>query len=149
MSELAEIVKQRSPFLKLQAEESVIATYKGYKMVPSSYDPDKENFRFILEVEINGENQQKYWDTASGKVAMVFDALESGDKVKITKNVDNAGTPKEKTRWEVEPVTGDTEDEPSVPSTTAKVTEEEGKEIEESLAETEGQESGSEDAPVV
>src|ERR1035437_2080972 len=131
MSELAEIVKQRSPFLKLQAEESVIATYKGYKMVPSSYDPDKENFRFILEVEINGENQQKYWDTASGKVAMVFDALESGDKVKITKNVDNAGTPKEKTRWEVTPVDEDAE-VITAPHTTAKVTKEEDDDIEES-----------------
>lgn len=133
MSELADLVKKRSPFLRLEASESVVAVYKGYKLVPSSYDPDKENFRFILEVEIDGEKQQKYWDTASGKVAMVFDGLSIGASVKITKNVDNAGTSKEKTNWQVEPVTEGAE-EKEVPTTTAKVTKEEAEGIEESLA---------------
>ena len=122
-----------SAFLKLEGGESIVAVYKGFKIIPSSYDPDKDMFRFILNITVDGEEMQKYWDTGSGKVAMVFDTLESGDKVKITKNVDNAGTPKEKTRWEVTPVDEDAE-EKSVPHTTARVSKEEADDIEESLA---------------
>ena len=106
MGELADKVKARSPFLRLEAGESVVATYKGYKMIPSTYDPDNDIFRFILEIEVDGEKQQKYWDTGANKVAMVFDPLTRGDQVKITKNIDNAGTPKEKTNWQVEPLAG-------------------------------------------
>ena len=132
-----------SAFLKLEGGESIVAVYKGFKIIPSSYDPDKDMFRFILNITVDGEEMQKYWDTGSGKVAMVFDTLESGDKVKITKNVDNAGTPKEKTRWEVTPVDEDAE-VITAPHTTAKVTKEEADDIEESLAGEEDHGSGDE-----
>ena len=132
-----------SAFLKLEGGESIVAIYKGFKIIPSSYDPDKDMFRFILNITVDGEEMQKYWDTGSGKVAMVFDTLESGDKVKITKNVDNAGTPKEKTRWEVTPVDEDAE-VITAPHTTAKVTKEEADDIEESLAGEEDHGSGDE-----
>lgn len=102
MGELADKVKERSPFLRLEDGESIIATYKGYKMIPSSYDPEKEVFRFMLEIEVEGEKQAKYWDTGANKVALVFDPLKPGDQVRITKNVDNPGTTKEKTNWQVE-----------------------------------------------
>ena len=104
MGDLADKVKQRSPFLRLENGESIVATYKGYKMVPSTYDPEKENFRFLLEVEINGEKQVKYWDTGSNKVAIVFDAAKVGDMVKITKTVSIGKNDKETTSWEVVPV---------------------------------------------
>lgn len=104
MGELADKVKERSPYLKLENGESIEATYKGYKMVPSTYDPEKENFRFLLEVELLGEKVVKYWDTGSNKVAMVFDVLSPGDRVKITKNVITTKNNKEQTSWEVEPI---------------------------------------------
>ncbi len=103
MGDLADKVKARSPFLKLEVGESIVAIYKGYKMIPSTYDPELEIFRFILQITVDGEVQQKYWDTGANKVAMVFDTLEEGDKVKITKNVIQKGG-KEQTSWEVEPV---------------------------------------------
>jgi hypothetical protein len=104
MGELADRAKQRSPFLKLEAGESLVAAYKGYKMVPSSYDPEKENYRFLLEVEIMGEKSTKYWDTGSNKVAIVFDTVKVGELVKITKNIIKGKNGKEQTSWEVEPV---------------------------------------------
>ena len=107
MGQLADIAKERSPFLKLEAGESVVAVYKGFKMVPSSYDPEKENFRFLIEMEINGQKSVKYWDTGSNKVAVVFDQVQEGEKVKITKNIIVGKNGKDQTSWEVEPVVDD------------------------------------------
>lgn len=106
MGALANEAKKRSPYLQLEAGESVVAKYKGYKLVPSSYDPTKENFRFILTVNIDGQDFEKFWDSGSTKVAMIFDTVDENDEVKITKFVENPGTKAEKTRWEVEPLKG-------------------------------------------
>ena len=103
MGSLSDLVKTRSPYLKLENGESIVATYKGFKMVPSTYDPTKENFRFMLEVTINDETSVKYWDTGSNKVAMIFDTIAEGEKVKITKNVE-VKNGKEQTIWDVVPV---------------------------------------------
>ena len=96
MGALADEVKKRSPYLILEAGESVEALYKGFKLVPSQYDPKKENFRFLLE--INGET--KYWDTSSSKVAMVFDGCEAGDIVTISKSL-VVRNGQESVSWEV------------------------------------------------
>lgn len=119
MSELSDIVKKRSPFLRLEGGESVVARYDGFKMIPSTYDPDKEIFRFIVQVN----EDQKYWDTSSNKVAMVFDGCKKGDLVKITKSIVTKGG-KESTAWDVVPVTDEKGD----------VTTDEAKEIEDQLA---------------
>ena len=125
MGALADLAKQRSPFLKLESGESLVAAYKGYKMVPSTYDPEKENYRFLLEVEINGEKSVKYWDTGSNKVAMVFDTVKEGERVKVTKNiiVGKSGK-KDQTSWEVEPVVDEK----------GEVTKKQAKEIEKEMA---------------
>lgn len=89
----------------IEAGESIEAVYKGYKMIPSSFDPEKENFRFILEIDISGESSTKYWDTGSNKIALVFDTLKEGDRVKITKTItgqDKNG--KDMISWSAEPV---------------------------------------------
>jgi len=96
MGELQKIVQKRSPYLKLEAGQSVEALYKGYKLVPSQFDPEKEVFRFMLE--IGGET--KYWDTGSNRVALVFDTCVEGDLVTITKNVIEKNG-KESVSWEV------------------------------------------------
>lgn len=103
MGQLAELAKARSPYLNLETGESIVAVYKGYKMVPSTYAPDKENFRFILEIEVNGEKQNKFWDTGSNAIALVFDGIKEGEEVKITKSVIKKGD-KEQTHWDAEPV---------------------------------------------
>jgi hypothetical protein len=96
MGALADEVKKRSPYLRLEEGESTEALYKGYKLVPSTYDPEKEVFRFLLE--IGGET--KYWDTGSNKVAMVFDGCVEGDLVNITKTVVEKNG-KDSVSWEV------------------------------------------------
>lgn len=98
MGQLADLARQRSPFLRLEANESVIGKYKGFKMVPSTFDVDKENFRFLIETAYG----IKYWDTGSNKVAMVFDECKEGDAVKITKTVTVGKNGKEMTSWTVE-----------------------------------------------
>jgi hypothetical protein len=104
MGILADIAKKRSPYLTLEANESIVVVYKGYKMVPSSFDPEKENFRFLLGIEIGGEMETKYWDTGSNKIALVFDTLKEGDKVKITKNVEVSKNGKDQISWSAEQV---------------------------------------------
>lgn len=107
MGQLADIAKKRSPYLQLEANESIVAIYKGFKMVPSSFDPEKENFRFLLGVDIGGEKEVKYWDTGSNKVALVFDSLKEGDMVKITKNVEVSKNGKDQISWSAEQVMDD------------------------------------------
>jgi len=98
MGDLADKAKERSPFLRLENNDCIVVAYKGYKMVPSTYDPEKENFRFIIETD----HGTKYWDTSSNKVALVFDTCAEGDKVKICKTIITASTGKEQTSWSVE-----------------------------------------------
>ena len=98
MGDLADKAKERSPFLQLENNECIVVAYRGYKMVPSTYDPEKENFRFIVETD----HGKKYWDTSSNKVALVFDICVEGDKVKICKKIVTASTGKEQTSWLVE-----------------------------------------------
>ena len=106
MGELSDLVKKRSPYLKLADGETVEAVYKGYKMVPSTYNPEDEVFRFMVEVTVDGEKSTKYWDTGSNAVAMAFDECKVGDMVKITKNVVLGKSGKEQTQWIVVPVKG-------------------------------------------
>ena len=81
MGELADIAKKRTPYLTLEPNESVSAEYKGFKMVPSSFDPEKENFRFMLRIG----DEVKFLDSGSNKLAFIFDTLVEGDMVKITR----------------------------------------------------------------
>lgn len=113
MGQLADEAKKRNPYLTLQSGETIIATYRGYKLVPSTYDPTKENFRFILGVEIETREYEKYWDTGSNKVAMIFDTVETGERIKISKQVENQGQKNEKTRWEVQPINNEEEPLPT------------------------------------
>lgn len=95
MGILADEVKKRSPYLQVEDGESVVAIYRGFKMVPSSFNPEEDIFRFTLGI---GE-EEKFWDTGSNKVAMVFDHVKEGEEVKITKSVVNG-----KNNWKLEPV---------------------------------------------
>jgi len=108
MGELQKIVQKRSPYLNLEAGQSVEALYKGYKLVPSQFDHEKEVFRFMLE--IGGET--KYWDTGSNRVALVFDTCVEGDLVTITKSlVEKNG--KDSVSWEVKKVGEENDTEPT------------------------------------
>lgn len=124
MGALADEAKKRSPFLQLGAGESIVAIYKGYKMVPSSFDPEKENFRFLLGINVLGEEMTKYWDTGANRIALVFDEMKEGEKVKITKTVVQDKKGKDQTNWEAEAVMDDE----------GKVTKKQAEEINKSMA---------------
>ena len=93
MGKLGEIAKARSPFLKVLPGEEVTVCYKGFKMVPDTFNPEgQDKFRFILEID----RQTKYWDTGSNAVAMFFDFCEDGEMV-VIKNVGD----EKKSKWEL------------------------------------------------
>lgn len=115
MGALADEAKRRNPYLALEAGESIEVAYKGFKLIPSTYDPTKENFRFMLETE----HGLKFWDTSSNRVAMILDTVPEGGKVKITKKVEILKSGEKKTTWDVEPIIEDkiVDDEKSVAKT--------------------------------
>ena len=81
MSELIDWAKANSPWLRMVSGEAVIVKYTGHEFIPDAFDPTKKKVRYLLEVE---DGSIKFWDTASGKTAFFFGALEVGDYVKIS-----------------------------------------------------------------
>jgi len=107
MGELAKLAKARSPFLQVEPGKSTVCVYKGYKMIPDTFDPTKEKFRFIL-IE---DGVEKFFDTSSNRVALVMDeaAEEIKNKtgkgfVKVTRGIKTSKDGKTKTQWEAENV---------------------------------------------
>jgi len=97
MGKLADLAKAMSPFLKVLPGEDVTALYKGFKVVPNSKDPEKEVFRYLLEVD----GQKKSWDNAKMAIAMILDRANEGDIIKIK----NSGT-KDEPNYSVEIMVG-------------------------------------------
>jgi len=81
MGALADIAKAKTPYLIVNPGETVVATYEGFRMIPSSFDPNTEQFQFIMKFE---DGSTKFWNTGSNKIAFLLDPLE-GKKVAITK----------------------------------------------------------------
>ena len=73
-----------TPYLKVLPGEEVSAVYKGFKVVPSTLDPTKETFRYILELD----NREKFWDNSKTAIAFVFDQCGEGDIVLIKNSGD-------------------------------------------------------------
>ena len=103
MGKLADIVRKQSPYLRFADEETVTAVYKGFKTVPSSFDPEKETMRYLLGVEMDGEKMTKYWDNGSSGVAMALDVIKEGTLIDITKHVTKSADGKTRSRAEVLP----------------------------------------------
>lgn len=72
--------KKNSPFLKLGDGEKVEVTLRDMKAVPAK-DPSKETMRYIV---INEDGAQKFWDSASGALAVQMSAL-IGKKISISR----------------------------------------------------------------
>src|SRR5690348_14325830 len=100
MGELADIAKSRTPYLTILPDELVVAIYKGFKMIPDTYNPESEKYRFIFDV--NGEN--KYIDTGSNKLALTLDRIEAGSKVRIAKYQSGVKDGKPRYSWTIEEV---------------------------------------------
>lgn len=85
MGDLSTWAKDNSPYIRLKAEESVTGIYKGWKVVADSFNPDKQKVQYIIEVD--GKN--KYFNSGSTKIALIFDGIAEGESVTITAHGDN------------------------------------------------------------
>ena len=81
MGKLLDRAKELSPFLTLDDGETVVGKYIGWKEVVSQFDPKQSLFQY--ELEVNGI--QKFWKSGNKRIATVFDKLNKGDFVKITR----------------------------------------------------------------
>jgi hypothetical protein len=80
---LKKFVKDNSKFLMLGDGETFLGTYKGFKVMPNSYDPEKEIVCYKLTYE---DGKDIYWKTASLKVANIIADIPVGGKIKITRH---------------------------------------------------------------
>lgn len=80
-NDLSKWADDNSMFFKLEVGESVVAVFKGYRIITNKFDPKKETVEYTLE--INGED--KVWTNGSGSVAKTMSKLEVGANVAITK----------------------------------------------------------------
>ena len=83
MKTLDDFIKENSKFLKLEDGGSYEGYYKGFKVVPNKYDPDKEQVVYKLE---DKEGRGIYFQTASVAVAKAFNKLGKGGFFKITRH---------------------------------------------------------------
>ena len=81
MGELSNYAKRNSQFVKLEDGNSIEATYLGFKVGASSFDPDKETVSYKLEAEYG----VKILQSGAIGLARLFDKVEEGAQVKITR----------------------------------------------------------------
>lgn len=94
MGKLGKWADKNRTYVKLADGETISALYLGYKIIPSRLDPEKETVQYDLE--IGGDS--KTFESRSLALADVFDGIEEGSLVKITRN--GLGN---KTKYTVEP----------------------------------------------
>ena len=86
-NDLNKWAKDNNQFFKLEDGQSTIVTYKGFKKVPNSFDPDKEQIRYTLVVDGN----VKYWNSGSTRIAESIAKFKVGDKIKVSKEATENG----------------------------------------------------------
>jgi len=101
MGELKDWADKQSDFLRIEPGGTVEVKYLGYKIVANRFDVDQETVRYYFEVD----GLEKTFESRSLKLAEVFDGLEIGSWVSITRTGE-----KSKTRYEME-VVGEDKDE--------------------------------------
>jgi hypothetical protein len=86
LGSLTDWAKERSPFVILADDETIKAKYKGFKIVPNRFDPEKETVRYLLEID----GAEKPWENGQNAVARVMDSLAKGTWVSITRTKESA-----------------------------------------------------------
>lgn len=82
MGKLADWTQKSSKYLKLQDGEKVKGFFRGFKIVTSSFDKEKETIRYKLDTPFG----EKSWDTSAKNVAMFFDEIKEGQEVLIERS---------------------------------------------------------------
>lgn len=88
MGKLKDWAEEQSSFVTLEDGESITVVYKGYKVVPNSFDPDKTTVQYVLEID----GKRKFWSTGSAKVARALDALKEGTEITIRREGEGPNT---------------------------------------------------------
>jgi|GEM_PF-4049440 hypothetical protein len=82
MGALADKAKQQSNFLILvKGEPAVRVKYLDFRFIPSQMDPTKEVAQYKFETEFG----IKFWSNGNGKIMTIFDALQPGAVVEISR----------------------------------------------------------------
>ena len=82
MSELSDYAKRNSQFVKLEDGESLEAIYRGFKVGANPFDPEKEVVSYRLETEYGTKTLR----SAATALARLFDKVQEGSEVKITRS---------------------------------------------------------------
>jgi len=90
MGELRKHADAMSKFLKLEVGQEVEVIYRGFKLIPDSFNDDREVFQYKFEVE----GKIKFLETGSTSLAYAMDAVEEGQVIKIGKEPNKSGTGK-------------------------------------------------------
>ena len=82
MGGLSDYVKRNSPSITLKDGESVEAIYRGHKIVPNRFNPDKETVAYNLETEFG----VKKFSSSAFSLANLFDTIAEGTKIRLTRH---------------------------------------------------------------
>ncbi len=85
MGKLTDWAQENSQFLKVPDNGKVEVIYKKFAIFDDSRNPGAQKVRYI--VEVNGKD--KFFESASGKIAVFFDSIEAGDDVTIERNIEH------------------------------------------------------------
>jgi len=80
---LADFVKKKSKFLSIADGETVTLIYKGFSIVPDTFNPGNETVSYLFQDPATGKNLP--WNKSSSKVALQMNKIGTGETVKITR----------------------------------------------------------------
>jgi len=82
MGQLKKWSDKNSKFVKIEDGQTIEAVFEGYKIITSHFDSDREVIRYLLKID----DTVKPWETGASTVAVFFDTVQPGEKVRITRH---------------------------------------------------------------
>jgi len=82
LQSINDFIFENSLFLSLQDGESFEGIYKGYEIVPSTFDPEKTVLSYTFEIN----ETEKPFKSGSLKLAQQMKDIKEGTKVEISRS---------------------------------------------------------------
>ena len=83
-------VEKEAKFLRFSAGDELTLLYKGYRVVPNKFAPDKDTVRYIFDVD----GAEKFWENGNILVARSFEGIKEGATVCIKATASDRMNPK-------------------------------------------------------
>lgn len=99
---LGSFVKNNRKFVKLKDGDVFMAIYKGYRIVPSRFDTEKETVQY--KFQYSDSTGIVTWENGSTSVAEVMSSIKEGAMIQIKRT----GSDAKKTKYEIKEL-GDTD----------------------------------------